>query len=75
MKILEHGVYYTENKIITCSCGCKFEYETSDIYKDNSLAYTTYPQQIQTYVLCPECNSLLVEKKDTIKCSNCEFEK
>ena len=25
--------------------------------------------------LCPECNSLLVEKKDTIKCSNCEFEK
>lgn len=57
MKILEHGIYYTENKIITCLCGCRFECETSDIYKDNSLAYTTCSQQIQTYVLCPECNS------------------
>lgn len=25
--------------------------------------------------LCPECKSLLVEKKDKIKCSNCEYEK
>lgn len=57
MKILEHGNFYTENKIITCSCGCKFEYETSDIYSDNSIAYPTCPPQIQTYVLCPECNS------------------
>ena len=57
MEILEHGIYYEENKIINCSCGCKFEYETSDIYSDNSLAYTTCPPQIQTYVLCPECNS------------------
>jgi len=24
--------------------------------------------------LCPECKSLLVEKKDKIKCSNCEYE-
>lgn len=57
MKILEHGIYYEENKIITCSCGCKFEYKISDIHVDNSLAYPTCPPQIQTYVLCPECNS------------------
>jgi len=25
--------------------------------------------------LCPECKSVLVEKKDTIKCSSCEYEK
>ena len=25
--------------------------------------------------LCPECNSMLVEKKNEIKCSNCDFKK
>lgn len=25
--------------------------------------------------ICPECNSLLVEKKDEIKCSNCSYER
>ena len=24
--------------------------------------------------LCPNCNSLLVEKKDMIKCSSCDYE-
>ena len=25
--------------------------------------------------LCPECKSMLVESKDKIKCSSCEYEK
>ena len=25
--------------------------------------------------ICPECGSLLVEKTDEIKCSNCNYEK
>ena len=24
---------------------------------------------------CPNCNSVLVEKKDTIECTNCEYKK
>ena len=28
-----------------------------------------------TKELCPECNSLLIEKKDKIKCINCSYEK
>ncbi len=30
---------------------------------------------IPTGEICPECNSLLVVKKDEIKCSNCEYKK
>ena len=44
MKILKHGIYYKIDKTLTCVCGCKFE-------------YTSCPQQVQTYVLCPECNA------------------
>ena len=57
MKILEHGNFYKENKIIKCICGCKFEYEQSDIMTDTSLAYTTSPEQYKRYVRCPECDA------------------
>ena len=57
MKILEHGIYYKIDKTLTCVCGCKFEYETSDIYQDTIFAFTSCLQQVQTYVLFPECNA------------------
>ena len=57
MKVLEHGSFYRENKIIDCICGCKFEYEMKDILTDTSLAYTTCPQQYSRYVRCPECDA------------------
>ena len=30
---------------------------------------------LPTGELCPECNNLLVEKNNIIKCSNCDYEK
>ena len=58
MKVLEHGNFYQENKIIKCICGCKFEYEQNDIMTDTSLAYTTCPQQCRRYIKCPECGAV-----------------
>ena len=57
MKVLEHGNFYQENRIIECICGCKFEYEQEDIRTDTSLAYTTCPEQYNRYVNCPECDA------------------
>lgn len=57
MKVIEHGSFYRENRIIDCVCGCKFEYEQSDIYTDATLSYTTCPTQYRKYVECPECGA------------------
>lgn len=57
MKVLEHGNFYSENRIIDCVCGCKYEYEMDDIYTDTCLSYTTYPEQYKRYVECPECGA------------------
>jgi len=40
----------------TCpNCGCEFEYDASDLQTDYSLCLTTYPEQYNTYVVCPCC--------------------
>lgn len=57
MKVLEHGDFYNENRIIKCICGCKFEYEKEDIMTDTSLAYITCPERYKRYVRCPECDA------------------
>lgn len=57
MKVLKHGNFYQQNKIVDCICGCKFEYEQKDIQTDTSLAYTSYPPQYKRYVRCPECDA------------------
>ena len=57
MKVLEHGNFYSENKIINCVCGCKYEYEMDDICIDTTLAHTTCPEQYRRYVECPECGA------------------
>ena len=57
MKVLKHGNYYKENKIIDCVCGCQFEYESRDIVTDYSLVHTSNPIQYDQYILCPECNA------------------
>lgn len=55
MQVLEHG---NQAPIITCSCGCKFMYENSDIV-------TTKDVETETKtVTCPECgekNTIIVE--------------
>jgi len=46
-KILSHGVYYKPIKFkTTCSCGCTFEYDTSDLVTHRN----------ENYVYCPECH-------------------
>ena len=57
IKILKHGNKNGEPLKAECLCGCEFEYETSDILKDTTLMFTTYPGQIRTYIMCPECYS------------------
>ena len=57
MKVLEHGNFYQENKIVDCICGCKFEYEEDDIYNDCSIELCTFPSKIRKYVQCPECGA------------------
>lgn len=57
MKVLEHGNFYEENRIIDCICGCKYEYEIEDIYNDDSLELWTTPPRIKRYVKCPECGA------------------
>lgn len=55
MEVLEHGMYYNTGNEETCSCGCKFRYEISDILIDDTLTLTSYPPQYNQYVRCPEC--------------------
>lgn len=57
IKILKHGNKNGEPLKAECLCGCEFEYETSDVLKDTTLMYTTFPAQIRTYIMCPECCS------------------
>lgn len=47
MQILEHG---SKAPIITCSCGCKFIYENSDITET-----VEEEEAITKTVTCPEC--------------------
>lgn len=57
MKVLEHGKFYQENRIIDCICGCKYEYEQEDILTNLSLGYLTNPPQYKRYIECPECGA------------------
>lgn len=57
MKVLEHGMYYDKKTKIRCSCGCRFEYENSDIVLDKMLELTTFPPQWKKFVVCPECKA------------------
>jgi len=74
-----------EEKIITTICDCPkcdghiIEKKTRrgkifygcDKYPKCDMALWDEP----TGELCPECNSLLTKKKDTIKCSSCDYTK
>lgn len=60
MKILKHGNKFARNKIITCMCGCKFEYDEDDIMKDKELCFATFPPTLKTYVKCPECDAEII---------------
>ncbi len=58
MKILKHGNYPEENKIICNECNCEFQYFGSEVKTE----YSTY-EEYETfgvfatfkYVICPEC--------------------
>ena len=51
MQILEHG---NKAPIITCSCGCKFIYENSDIVTTKISTVRNGGTETKT-VTCPEC--------------------
>ena len=60
IKVIKEGKLERFKK--TCSvCGCEFEYDISDLYKEynHSLAFTTYPvkHQYKRYVNCPCCGT------------------
>lgn len=57
IKILKHGNKFGEPLKATCICGCEFQYESSDILNDTTLMFATYPGQVKTYILCPECRA------------------
>lgn len=56
MRVIKHGMYY-ENNRINCSCGCEYEYDANDVYKDTNLTLTSNPPQYRDYVVCPECKA------------------
>ena len=74
-----------EEKEITIICDCPICKKGQIIEKKtrrNKIFYgcNNYPKcktaawDIPTGSLCPECNNLLVEKNNTIKCSSCNYE-
>ena len=65
MKILEHGMYHQEDRIVKCGCGCKFEYDYEDERTDFSLESTSNPPQFRQFERCPECNSIIYLSKYT----------
>lgn len=52
MKIIKHGNTYVPPRVIKCGCGCEFEIEDIDIYKN----YLRFAQVYQYCVKCPECH-------------------
>lgn len=75
-----------EEKEITVICDCPICKKGQIIEKNtrrNKIFYgcNNYPKcktatwDIPTGELCPECNNLLVNKNNIIKCSNCDYEK
>ena len=58
MQIIEHG---SQAPIITCSCGCKFLYETSD------LSLIVEDGVEKTVVSCPECGKTHIIYESPIK--------
>ena len=60
IKVIKEGKVENYKFKKTCSvCGCEFEYELRDLYKDydNSRCLTSYPPQYSycRYVNCPCC--------------------
>lgn len=75
-----------EEKEITIICDCPICKKGQIIEKNtkrNKVFYgcNNYPKcktatwDIPTGEVCPNCNNLLVEKNNVIKCSNCDYEK
>lgn len=54
MKIIKHGKV---NRVITCNCGCEFEYDQNDIqYGFNNTSITNCYLN-NAYVICPDCGA------------------
>ena len=51
MKILKHGKV---NRVITCLCGCEFQYDQNDIQYD--IHFSTAANGT-AYVICPDCGA------------------
>lgn len=54
MKILKHGKV---NRVITCNCGCEFEYDEHDIQYGFNNAITVVTGWNSAYVICPDCGA------------------
>lgn len=55
MKVLKHGKV---NRVVTCNCGCEFEFDMGDIQSvydiSSSTAMSSFPKK---YVICPDCGA------------------
>lgn len=58
MQIMEHG---SKAPIITCTCGCKFIYENSD------LNIVVEDDAEKTIVSCPECGKVHIIHETRLK--------
>lgn len=54
MRILKHGKV---NRVITCICGCEFEYDPNDIQYDIRYGFNDISTAGTAYVICPECGA------------------
>lgn len=55
MKIIKHGKV---NRVVTCNCGCEFEFDMGDINIECYLTYnSTNGQEQKNYVICPDCGA------------------
>ena len=54
MKIIKHG---KANRVITCNCGCEFEYEEGDIQCDICTIVSSTVGHKTYYLICPDCGA------------------
>ena len=62
MKILKHGI---PNRIITCNCGCEFEFEISDVKEEMLNSDKLFMFKCVKYVICPDCGAKNTIEQET----------
>lgn len=65
MRVIKHG---RVNRVITCNCGCEFEYNQNDIYRLANGVSVIGHSYCNAYVICPDCGEKIFLQLPSSSC-------